>query len=94
VKTEHFCPVVKRKLFFDEIDVVLSLAIIWYVVFTAGAELVVWLIDHVLVVVIFQNRHNAASVLRVCDSTTVVCLCDHVGQGLEWNFFIEVQESN
>ena len=48
--------------------------------------------NHIVVIVVCKHRQNQASILRISDTTTVVCLSYHINKCLEGNLIIEVKE--
>lgn len=76
----------------DELDVVVIGALGRAVVQAAGRELVLGRGDDLRVVEVPEDRHEAATVPVVCDSTPVVALPRHVGDGVVGNFVVLVNE--
>lgn len=74
----------------DELHIVLIDGLWWGVVFAAGREVVVRMLDDVFVVEVGQDGHEETSVPVVSDSPAIVTLPCQVCDGLKGNLIVLV----
>lgn len=91
VEAEYFGQVVKRHLISHELLVRSEVALGWDEVLSTLDELVVRL-EHLGIVEIFQDDHNAHSVIGIRDTTTIVSFGDHIPESVIWDDLEVVQE--
>lgn len=92
--TEDFSQIIDREHLgvLKELDVVLPGAIVGGVVSATLGELMVRSLDDLRAVEVRKDLHDAASILRIGDSSSIVGLSDHILEGIKGNGLIVVQE--
>ena len=86
MKTKHFGQVVERHVIADKILIRREVTLRRNEVFAALDELVLRL-EHLRIVEIFQNDHDANSVVGVRHTSTIICFCNHISESIIRNNF-------
>ena len=92
---EDFSQVFIGQLLLDVAKEVILLVVgfaAWHDVGVTATESVVFDVNNLNVVKVIQDCFDGASIMDVCNSTTVVGLSSHVSQGFKRNTLVMVQE--